>query len=157
MKLETFRQLTDLLPNLVDLVPRVPALRDDPGLAAMEVQRRLAVLVRIETVLAADGLAWDDLAMQMMPPALPPGDLMTMTATALRCDGLTEHAGEFLADLRGLARQAQGDPVYLTERQSEWLWNLYRRTLDQRARAQQQVSEQDGASNVVYLAKRVTA
>ena len=33
------------------------------------------MLVRIETVLAADGLALDDLAMPMIPPALPPGRL----------------------------------------------------------------------------------
>ena len=127
-------------------------MRDKAGLAAMDNGRRLSVLARIETVLAADGLTWDDLAMQMMPPAYRPVGLVTMVNIICRWGGSqTDYTNEFFSDLKWQGQHAKGN-VYLTERQSRWLWDLYRQALDRRTQAQQQHADvQGGVSNVVYL------
>ena len=153
MKLATYGQVMGLLPKLV---------RDSAAPEPMESGRRLWVLAQIEAALGDEGLTWHDFAMHLMPPALQPGDLVRMANTIVQWDEhLTGHAREFLADLKRQGRQAT-DPVYLTERQSGWLWNLYRQAIN-RARKSTvtkvtvaNVSEDDG-SNVVYLAQRVTA
>ncbi len=149
MKPETFEQVTALLPELVDRT-RTLAEPGAPNINPIEAQRRYMVLNRIEGLLRADGLTWDDLAAQLMPPAHRPGDLMSMTAVILQSgQDLTEHAKDFLAKLRVQARRSEGVPVYLTPRQSEWLRHLHSRALEQ-AR-QQQVEAQGAVSNVVFL------
>jgi hypothetical protein len=148
MKPETFEQVTALLPELVDRT-RTLAEPGAPNINPIEAWRRYRVLNRIEGLLMADGATWADLAAQLVPPGHRPGDLMSMTAVILQSgQDLTEHAKDFLADLRAQARQSEGVPLHLTPRQVMWLQYLHARALARQARQQQ---AQGAVSNVVIL------
>ena len=109
MRLETYQQMMDLLPQLV----RNPTL-PDPVVSGT----RLSLLDRIEAVLAADRMTFADLADCLMQPAFRPGDLVLMVDTIMRWDeDLTDNAHEFLTDLKRRGRQS-ADDVCLTPRQS---------------------------------------
>src|SRR4029450_4519959 len=100
--------------RLINLLPKLAALTD---------KARLKALADIDRVLAAEGLTWTDIAAGLLAPALPVECVLAMLdRIAQQPDLLTDKARDFITQLR--ERASRTDRVFLSPRQSEWLYGL---------------------------------